>query len=94
MTDYRDRYNKKVYKQFTIKFRKDEDAEIIKCLEENSKEGKSKRQWIHDLYYFTPEMPKDLCSIAEVEHLMTVFRVPRMTRINIVEALKKQCKKE
>lgn len=79
----------KYYKIFTIRFRKEEDAELIKELESHDK---SKRQWLHDLYYLAPEIPKDLCSIKDVNDLMTVFRVHPQTRRNIVEALQKKCK--
>lgn len=86
-----DAYEDKTYKKLTIKFRKVEDAELIRELEEKSAQGIPKRQWLHDLYYYTPEMPKDLCSIAEVEKLLVMFRIPYRTRVNIIEALKKQC---
>ena len=77
----------KYYKIFTIRFRKDEDAELIKELESHDT---SKRQWLHDLYYYKPELPKDLCSISEVEELMRIFRVHPQTTRNIIEALKKR----
>ena len=77
----------KYYKIFTIRFRKEEDAELIKELESH---GTSKRQWLHDLYYLAPEIPQDLCSIRDVEELMTVFHVHPQTKRNIVEALKKK----
>lgn len=79
----------KYYKIFTIRFRKEEDAELIKELEDHST---SKRQWLHDLYYLAPEIPTDLCSIRDVEQLMTTFRVPKKTRDNIILALRKKCK--
>lgn len=75
------------YKIFTIRFKKDEDAELIKELESHDT---SKRKWLHDLYYLAPEIPKDLCSIKDVEDLMTTFRIPYRTRRNIIEALKKK----
>ena len=80
----------KYYKIFTIRFRKEEDAELIKELEAH---GTSKRKWLHDLYYLAPEIPKDLCSIKDVADLMTLFRVHPQTRRNIIEALEKKCKK-
>jgi hypothetical protein len=80
----------KYYKIFTIRFRKEEDAELIKELEAH---GTSKRQWLHDLYYLAPEIPKDLCSIKDVADLMALFRVHPQTRRNIIEALEKKCKK-
>ena len=76
------------YKIFTIRFHKDKDAELIAELE---KKETSKRAWLHDLYYEKPKIPTDLCSIAEVERLMMMYRIPRLTRINIIEALRKQC---
>lgn len=78
----------KYYKIMTIRFKKDEDAELIEKLEHPET---SKRKWLHDLYYYKPELPKDLCSIAEVERLMTTFRVPMQTRRNIIDALRKRC---
>ena len=75
------------YKIFTIRFRKEEDAELIKELESHDT---SKRQWLHDLYYLKPEIPKDLCSIRDVEELMRIFRVHPQTIRNVVEALKKK----
>ena len=74
------------YKIMTIRFSKEKDAELIKELEEHNV---SKREWLHSLYYQKPEIPTDLCSIREVENLLTTFRVPYMTRINIINALKK-----
>lgn len=79
----------KYYKIFTIRFRKDEDAELIKELEAH---GTSKRQWLHDLYYLAPEIPTDLCSIQDVSDLMTTFRVDFRTRQNIINALRARCK--
>ena len=78
----------KYYKIFTIRFKKDEDAELIKELEDHNT---SKRQWLHDLYYLAPEIPTDLCSIKDVEELMRIFRVHPQTTRNIIEALKKKC---
>ena len=75
------------YKIFTIRFRKDEDAELIKELENHDT---SKRKWLHDLYYLAPEIPKDLCCIKDVQDLMITFRVHPLTRRNIIEALKKK----
>lgn len=74
----------KKYKIMTIRFHKDKDAELIKELEAPET---SKRQWLHDLYYYKPELPKDLCSIADVERLLSLFKVDRRTSINIIDAL-------
>lgn len=79
------------YKIFTIRFSKEKDAELIEQLE---KHGTSKREWLHDLYYYRPELPKDLCSIAEVEKLLLDFRIHPQTRRNIIEALKKRNEKK
>ena len=76
----------KYYKIFTIRFRKDEDAELIKELENP---GVSKRELLHKWFYEKPEIPTDLCSIREVDKLLTTFRVPYLTRVNIINALKK-----
>lgn len=75
------------YKIMTIRFSKEKDVELIKELEEHNV---SKRQWLHDLYYYKPELPTDLCSIRDVEELLTTFRVPYRTRINIIKALQNQ----
>lgn len=76
----------KYYKIFTIRFRKDEDAELIKELENP---GVSKRKLLHKWFYEKPEIPTDLCSIRDVDKLLTTFRVPYQTRVNIINALKK-----
>lgn len=75
------------YKIMTIRFSKEKDADLIRELEEHNT---SKRQWLHDLYYYKPELPDDLCSIREVEKLLTTFRVPYQTRVNLISALKKR----
>ena len=77
----------KYYKIFTIRFRKEEDGELIKELEAP---GVSKRELLHKWYYEKPEIPTDLCSIKEVENLMRLFRVHPQTIRNVIEALKKQ----
>lgn len=79
----------KTYKIMTIRFRKEEDAELLEALEKQVAEGGSKRQFLRDLFYLAPEIPEDLCSIATVEKLMMTYRVPRVTRNNIIERLKK-----
>lgn len=76
------------YKIMTIRFHKEKDAELIKELEHPET---SKREWLHDLYYYKPEMPKDLCSIAEVEKQLLNFQVHPKIRRNIIEALKNCC---
>ena len=75
----------KYYKIFTIRFKKEEDAELIEELE---KHNTSKRQWLHDLYYEKPELPTDLCSISEVERLLMLYRVHPTTRKIIIDSLK------
>lgn len=78
----------KYYKIMTIRFRKDEDAELIEQLE---RKDVSKRELLHKWYYEKPEIPTDLCSIKEVEKLMTTFRIPKRTKDNILIALRKRC---
>lgn len=76
----------KYYKIMTIRFNKEKDAELIKELESHNT---SKREWLHNLYYEKPEIPQDLCSIAEVEKLLMMYRINPRTRTNIIERLKK-----
>ena len=78
----------KYYKIMTIRLKKDEDKELIEQLE---RKDVSKRELLRKWYYEKPEMPTDLCSIAQVEELMRVFRVHPRTRQNIVDALRKKC---
>lgn len=80
----------KYYKIMTIRFKKEEDAELIKELEEHNT---SKRQWLHDLYYYRPQLPTDLCSIKEVEKVMMLYRIPPKTREGILNNLRTNCKK-
>lgn len=79
----------KYYKIMTIRFRKEEDAELIEQLE---RKDVSKRELLHKWYYEKPEIPTDLCSIKDVEELMRIFRVHPQTMRNIIEALRKKCK--
>ena len=78
-----------IYKIFSIRFRKDEDLELIQALEDAVASGGSKRATIREWYYFRPEIPTDLCSIKDVEELLTTFKIPFRTRTTIIEALKK-----
>jgi hypothetical protein len=79
------------YKIMTIRFRKVEDAALIKKMEDAVAAGGSKREVLHDLFYLAPKLPTDTCSISEVEKLLMMYRVPRVTRENIINTLKKQC---
>lgn len=78
----------KYYKIMTIRFRKEEDKELIEQLE---RQDVSKRELLHKWYYEKPEIPTDLCSIKDVEELMTVFRVHPRTKRNIIDALHRKC---
>ena len=77
-----------IYKIMTIRFRKEEDAELLEELEKAVAEGRSKREVLRNLYYYKPELPEDLCSIKDVEQLMMTYRIPRLTRINIIVGYK------
>lgn len=45
------KYRAKTYRMINVKLRLDEDAEIIKSLEDSQKSGKSYREWLQELYY-------------------------------------------
>ena len=84
-------YIRENYVQFAFKLRTDEDADLIKAIQEETIEGNmTKREWMRNLYYSAPKLPEDLCSISEVERLLMMYRIPRVTRINIIQYLKAQ----
>jgi len=78
-----------IYKIMSIRFRKEEDKELIQALEDAVASGGSKRATIRDWFYLKPEIPNDLCSIRDVDQLLMTFKIPYRTRITIIEALKK-----
>lgn len=85
-------YIKDNYVQIPIKLRTDEDADLIKAFHENTVEGDmTKREFLRSLYYTAPKVPKDLCSISEVENLMMTYRVPRLAREGIINSLRAKC---
>lgn len=45
------RYTEKTYKTFGVKLRKEEDAEIIKSLEDAHEKGITSREWIRTMFY-------------------------------------------
>ena len=45
------RYDAKTYSKLTFALRLDEDAEIIRELEEALEHGISRREWLRNLYY-------------------------------------------
>lgn len=44
------RYDAKTYKKINIALRMEEDADLIKSLEEAQKRGMTTREWLRDLY--------------------------------------------
>lgn len=44
------RYDEKTYKNFLFKLRLDEDADIIKAIQEAQENGTNKREWLRDLF--------------------------------------------
>ena len=44
------RYDAKTYKQFHLLLRRDEDAEIIKDIEDAKEQGITKREWLSALF--------------------------------------------
>ncbi len=44
------RYDEKTYKKISIAFRKDDDADIIRSIEEAKAKGISLREWVRELY--------------------------------------------
>ena len=45
-----DKYDAKTYKMINFRLRIQEDADIIEAIESAKSEGKSLREWLHDLY--------------------------------------------
>ena len=43
-------YDAKTYKKYTILLRNEDDAEIIKSLEQAKASGKSAREWLNELW--------------------------------------------
>ena len=44
------RYDAKTYKKINIAFRKEDDAEIIKAIEEAQAKGMNLREWVKELF--------------------------------------------
>lgn len=44
------RYDAKTYKQIAIKFRIDDDGDLLKSLEAAQKRGLSNREWVRELF--------------------------------------------
>lgn len=44
------RYDEKTYKNFLFKLRIEEDADIIKAIQEAQENGTNKREWLRDLF--------------------------------------------
>lgn len=44
------RYDAKTYKVFTFKLRIEEDADIIRAIQEAQENGTNKREWLRDLF--------------------------------------------
>lgn len=44
------RYDEKTYKNFLFKLRLDEDADIIRAIQEAQENGTNKREWLRDLF--------------------------------------------
>lgn len=44
------RYDEKTYKQINIRFRKEDDAEIISSIEEAQARGLNLREWVKELF--------------------------------------------
>lgn len=45
------KYDAKTYRKFMLHLRLEEDAEIIKELDEAKESGIAHREWLHELYY-------------------------------------------
>lgn len=81
---------KEIYTDHFFRMRKIEDKELLEDLDKAVSEGMTKREWLRRCYYLKPEIPTDLCSIREVEQLMMTYKIPYVTRMNIINALKKK----
>ena len=44
------RYDAKTYKAFTFKLRREDDADIIKSIEDAAGSGINKREWLRELF--------------------------------------------
>ena len=44
------RYDAKTYKVFTFKLRIEDDADIIKAIQEAQENGMNKREWLRELF--------------------------------------------
>lgn len=44
------RYDEKTYKNFLFKLRIEEDADIIRAIQEAQENGTNKREWLRDLF--------------------------------------------
>ena len=49
--EVRNRYDAKTYKAFTFRFRIEDDAEIIKSLEDAQAQGLKNREWLRQIFY-------------------------------------------
>ena len=45
-----DRYDAKTYKQINFRLRYEDDADIIKAIEEGQKKGLNNREWLRELF--------------------------------------------
>ena len=45
-----DRYNAKTYKQVNFRLRLEDDADILKSLEDAQKKGSNNREWLRELF--------------------------------------------
>lgn len=45
------KYDEKTYKKMLFRLRVEEDAEIIKAIQEAQEQGINKREWLHELFY-------------------------------------------
>lgn len=44
------RYHEKTYQQIAVKLRKEDDADILRSIEEAKAKGMSLREWVRELY--------------------------------------------
>lgn len=45
-----ERYDKKTYKRYLFKLRLEDDADIIKAIQEAQENGMNKREWLRELF--------------------------------------------
>lgn len=83
------KYDNKTYQKELFALRKDEDAEIITAIRIAKDEGKTKREWLSELFEKGKEN-EELIPIDEVFRLLDAYRVHPQIQRNIRSSLKRE----